>query len=61
VVSHFNKATKGRIVRELLESSAEPETPAELAEVLRELKYTVEAEPPAAGKPWALDVVVAEL
>lgn len=61
VVSHFNKATKGRIVRELLESAAEPESPAELTETLRELKYTVEAEAPAAGKAWTLDVVVSEL
>ncbi|MGB0100989.1 MAG: peroxide stress protein YaaA, partial [Nocardioides sp.] len=31
VVSHFNKATKGRIVRALLESGAEPRTPTALA------------------------------
>jgi hypothetical protein len=61
VVSHFNKATKGRIVRELLESSAEAASPAELVQVLRELKYTVEAEAPAAGKAWTLDVVVSEI
>jgi uncharacterized protein len=61
VVSHFNKATKGRIVRELLESAAEPGSPAELVEVLRELKYTVEAGAPAGGKAWTLDVVVSEL
>ncbi|QMU68344.1 peroxide stress protein YaaA [Streptacidiphilus sp. P02-A3a] len=61
VVSHFNKATKGRLLRDLLEAGAEPQSPAELVEALRELKYTVEAAAPAAGKPWALDVVVAEL
>lgn len=61
VVSHFNKATKGRLLRDLLEAGAQPQSPAELAEALRELKYTVEAAAPAAGKPWALDVVVAEL
>ncbi|MFC1421324.1 peroxide stress protein YaaA [Streptacidiphilus cavernicola] len=61
VVSHFNKATKGRIVRALLEAGAEPESPAELAVALRDLKYTVDSVPPAAGKPWALDVVVTEL
>ena len=59
VVSHFNKATKGRLVRDLLEAGSEPGSPAELADALRELKYRVEA--PAAGKPWALDVVVDEL
>lgn len=61
VVSHFNKATKGRLVRDLLEAGADPSTPAELAETLRDLKHTVEAPTPAPGKPWALDVVVREL
>ena len=61
VVSHFNKATKGRIVRALLESGAQPESPTELAVTLRDLKYTVEVAAPAAGKPSALDVVVREL
>ena len=61
VVSHFNKATKGRLLRDLLEDGAQPASPAELVDVLRELKYTVEATRPAAGRPWALDVVVAEL
>ncbi|MFI9718561.1 peroxide stress protein YaaA [Streptomyces sp. NPDC052396] len=62
VVSHFNKATKGRLVRDLLTAGAEPERPAELAEALRELGYRVEGEPPAkGGRPWALDVVVTEL
>ncbi|WP_042379740.1 peroxide stress protein YaaA [Streptacidiphilus melanogenes] len=61
VVSHFNKATKGRLLRQLLESGAEPATPAELVDALREAKFTVEAQPPTAGRPWALDVVVAEL
>ncbi|WP_037604980.1 peroxide stress protein YaaA [Streptacidiphilus rugosus] len=61
VVSHFNKATKGRLLRQLIESGSEPASPAELVDALRELKYTVEAAAPTAGKPWALDVVVAEL
>lgn len=62
VVSHFNKATKGRIVRGLLTSGAAPENPAELVEVLRELGYTVEAQAPGkAGKAWALDVLVDEI
>lgn len=53
VVSHFNKATKGRIVRSLLTSAAEPSTPAELAEILGDLGYVVEV----AG-PGKLDVLV---
>ncbi|MEY2246975.1 peroxide stress protein YaaA [Streptomyces sp. BF23-18] len=62
VVSHFNKATKGRIVRGLLTTNAAPKNPAELVEALRDLGYTVEAEAPGrAGRPWALDVVVREI
>ncbi|WP_445529029.1 peroxide stress protein YaaA [Streptomyces cyslabdanicus] len=62
VVSHFNKATKGRIVRALLTEGAAPKDPAELVEALRDLGYVVEAEPPGkAGRPWALDVVVTEI
>ena len=59
VVSHFNKATKGRVARALLASGVEPRTPTELAETLRELGWTVEAaEPKKAGTAWALDIVV---
>ncbi|WP_260611012.1 peroxide stress protein YaaA [Streptomyces sp. WAC06614] len=62
VVSHFNKATKGRLVRDLLLAGAEPENPAELVTALRDLGHVVEAEPPAkAGKAWSLDVVVTQV
>jgi uncharacterized protein len=62
VVSHFNKATKGRIVRSLLSAGATPKGPAQLVEALRDLGYMVEVEPPAeAGKAWALDVLVTEV
>lgn len=62
VVSHFNKATKGRLVRDLLVAGVEPAAPAELVAALRDLGYTVEAEPPAKpAKPWALDVVVTRI
>ncbi|MGW3011389.1 peroxide stress protein YaaA [Streptomyces sp. NPDC001219] len=62
VVSHFNKATKGRLVRDLLTAGLDPDGPAELVAALRELGYAVEAEAPAkAGKAWALDVIVTEL
>ncbi|MFI8346222.1 peroxide stress protein YaaA [Streptomyces sp. NPDC085596] len=62
VVSHFNKATKGRIVRALLTESAAPKDPAELVVALRDLGYEVEAAAPEkAGKPWALDVLVDEV
>jgi cytoplasmic iron level regulating protein YaaA (DUF328/UPF0246 family) len=55
VVSHFNKATKGRLVRDLLVAGAKPRTPAQLAEALRDLKYQVEAD------GANLDVIVSEL
>ncbi|SCK17659.1 hypothetical protein H181DRAFT_01197 [Streptomyces sp. WMMB 714] len=62
VVSHFNKATKGRIVRALLEDGADPGTPEELAEALRGLGYEVErSAEPRKGRPRTLDVVVSEL
>ncbi|MFD7320983.1 peroxide stress protein YaaA [Streptomyces sp. NPDC059875] len=56
VVSHFNKATKGRIVRSLLEAGAAPKDPVELVEALRDLKYVVEE-----GKAGVLDVLVDEI
>jgi cytoplasmic iron level regulating protein YaaA (DUF328/UPF0246 family) len=62
VVSHFNKATKGRIVRDLLTAGAAPKTPAGLVEALRDLGHHVEAEEPArAGRTWRIDVVVTEV
>jgi uncharacterized protein len=60
VVSHFNKATKGRIVRALLDSGADPRTPARLAAVLDDLGWTVEAGP-AGARGTVLDVVVRQL
>jgi len=60
VVSHFNKATKGRVVRGLLEDGANPRTPAALADALRSLGWKVEeGEPTRAGT--RLDVVVTEV
>lgn len=62
VVSHFNKATKGRMVRDLLSAGRTPDGPAELVAALRDLGYAVEAEAPEkAGKAWAIDVIVTEL
>ena len=55
VVSHFNKATKGRIVRALLEAGADPRTPRALAAALRDLGWVVEEDGDR------LDVVVSEL
>ncbi|WP_408895855.1 peroxide stress protein YaaA [Nocardioides sp. R1-1] len=60
VVSHFNKATKGRIVRALLEDGVDPRTPAALADALRRLGWTVELGAPGRAGTQ-LDVVVGEL
>jgi cytoplasmic iron level regulating protein YaaA (DUF328/UPF0246 family) len=60
VVSHFNKATKGRIVRALLTDGGTPRTPAELATQLADLGWTVETGP-ATKSGTQLDVVVAEV
>ncbi|MEU9829025.1 peroxide stress protein YaaA [Micromonospora chersina] len=61
VVSHFNKATKGRLVRDLLTADARPRSADALVGTLRELKYQVEEQPRAAGRPRQVDVVVTEL
>ena len=60
VVSHFNKATKGRIVRALLEDGADPRTPQALADALTRLGWTVEVGELTA-KGTQLDVVVSEV
>ena len=56
VVSHFNKATKGRLVRDLLTAGARPRTVADLAAALRDLNYKVEEAPEN-----RLDVIVTDL
>ena len=61
IVSHHNKATKGRIVRGLL-GEPKPRTVEDLAGALGAAGYRVELAPPAGeGKPWTIDVVVKEL
>ena len=60
VVSHFNKATKGRLVRDLLEDGADPRTPAGLATLLSDLGWRVETGEPTT-KGTQLDVVVGEV
>jgi cytoplasmic iron level regulating protein YaaA (DUF328/UPF0246 family) len=56
VVSHFNKATKGRLVRALVTAGVAPRSPGELVTALRDLGYQV-----VEHRPGRLDVVVTEL
>jgi uncharacterized protein len=60
VVSHFNKATKGRLVRELLMVGRDARTSSAFARLLTDLGWTVDAgQRTRAGTQ--LDVVVSEL
>jgi uncharacterized protein len=60
-VSHFNKATKGRLVRSLAETGVAPASVDDLVTALRDLKHTVEERPGPADRPRQLDLVVADL
>jgi cytoplasmic iron level regulating protein YaaA (DUF328/UPF0246 family) len=61
IVSHHNKATKGRLVRSLL-AVPKPRTVPALAEAFSAAGYRVDVEPPAGdGKAWTLDVIVKDL
>ncbi|GAA2114782.1 peroxide stress protein YaaA [Kitasatospora saccharophila] len=62
VVSHFNKATKGRLVRDLLAAGLEPAAPGELVDALEQLGHRVEVSARGTDrKPWQLDVVVTDV
>lgn len=60
VVSHFNKATKGQLVRALLTSGAEPAGVGELVEVWSDLGWQVEQPDAAPGKPTQIDVITTD-
>ena len=60
VVSHFNKATKGRLVRAVLEDGRDARTPGAFAALLADLGWTVEPGPPASSGTQ-LDVIVRDL
>ena len=62
IVSHHNKATKGRIVRSLIEAAAQPNSVNDLFDALTTLGYHVELhEPKKPGQPAVVDVVVREI
>jgi cytoplasmic iron level regulating protein YaaA (DUF328/UPF0246 family) len=60
VVSHFNKATKGRLVRAVLEDGRDARSPAAFATLLTDLGWHVEPGP-VTKTGTQLDVVVSEL
>ena len=61
VVSHFNKATKGRIVRALAEATVAPTSIHEVVTALADLKYRIEETPTSPNRPRQLDIVVRDL
>jgi uncharacterized protein len=60
VVSHFNKATKGRLVRALLEDGRDARSPRAFAALLTDLGWHVEVTDDTRGG-MQLDVLVSEL
>ena len=59
VVSHSNKASKGRIVRALAESPKSISSVDELAKIVAKVSRDVQViNPKKAGLPWGLDVIV---
>lgn len=59
VVSHSNKATKGRLVRALAQSTKSVTSVEQLAELAAKVALDVKIVKPAkAGSPWGLDVIV---
>jgi cytoplasmic iron level regulating protein YaaA (DUF328/UPF0246 family) len=61
VVSHHNKATKGRLVRALASQGKVPRTVETLAALIESQGVIAELHAGRPGKPWTLDVVVDEL
>ena len=62
VVSHFNKATKGRLLRQWLVDAADPRDLEELADACEKAGVIAEPGPrPRPGRPMSLDVVVSDL
>ncbi|MDX6326977.1 MAG: uncharacterized protein QOK15_3331 [Nocardioidaceae bacterium] len=59
VVSHFNKATKGRLVRDLLIDGSTPRRPSQLVDLLGDLGWVVETPDPSDATK--VDVVVSAL
>lgn len=59
LVTHFNKATKGRLVRALAELERDLSTPEDFADWVASTGPVVDLFPPAdARSPWTMDIVV---
>jgi uncharacterized protein len=62
IVSHHNKASKGRLVRALAEQSSQPKSIDDLMTALRELTWKCElSESRKVGLPATLDIIVPEI
>jgi cytoplasmic iron level regulating protein YaaA (DUF328/UPF0246 family) len=61
VVSHHNKATKGRLVRAMASQGKTPQTVQALAALIASQGVITELNAGRPGNPWSLDVVVDEL
>ena len=61
VVSHHNKATKGRLVRDLAAARAMPRSVEALATAVERAGYVTELREGPRGRPWSLDIVVDEV
>lgn len=62
IVSHHNKASKGRLVRALAERTTQPRSIDDLMSALRELRWRCElSEARKPGLPATLDVIVPEI
>jgi cytoplasmic iron level regulating protein YaaA (DUF328/UPF0246 family) len=60
IVSHFNKATKGRLVRDLMLDEVAPRSVDEVIDLWRQRGWTVEADSASAGAR-SVDVIVAQV
>lgn len=58
VVSHHNKATKGRLIRELSSVPDRPATVTALADAVDRVGFAAELRQGPAGKGWSMDIVV---
>ena len=61
VVSHHNKATKGRLVRALVSARTNPKTVVELADAIERVGFAAELHHGPPGKPSTLDIVVGDV